>query len=190
MAVTEQDQDLDTTPDVAPLTVLEQLQARRDALADKGARELPLIVPDYEGNLRIVCQYPKGGSDVVVAAVQRVQGKKQNEATLEANLDLIVNCCQRIEGRLPGAKWESLDPADPDGLQPLTFGPRLARLIGVDLPDTLKSPARMLARHLYSPAAFRTGVFEGDIAAINQAGELAQWLAKIEDETSDEFLGE
>jgi hypothetical protein len=187
MSAIEQDREKDfaSEQDGQPMTVLDQFQARRDELANEGPREHEMIIPDYQGNLRIVCKYPAGGSDVVVAAVQRVQSKRENEATLSANLDLIVNCCDRIEARLPGEDWKSLDSHDD---RPLTFGPRLAALLNVNV-EGVKSPGRLLARHLYSPAS-ATGVFDGDVAAINQAGTLAQWLAKIEDETSEEFLGE
>lgn len=184
----DQDHEQDfakTERDAAPLTVLDQFAARRDQLAHEGPKELEMVVPDYEGNLRIVFRYPEGGSDVVVAAVQRVQSNREKEASLSANLDLIVNCCARIEARLPGGKWESLDPNDE---RPLTFGPRLAGILNVNT-EGVKSPGRLLARHLYSPKS-AIGDFDGDVAAIKDGGDLAMWLAKAENETSERFVGE
>lgn len=184
----DQDREQDfaeTDPDARRPTVLDQFTARREQLAQEGPSELEKIVPGYQGNLQIVFRYPEGGSDVVVAAVQRAQANREKEASLSANLDLIVNCCARIEARLPGGEWESLDPADE---RPLTFGPRLAGILNVNT-EGVKSPGRLLARHLYSPKS-AIGDFDGDIAAISQAGDLALWLAKTEDETSARFVGE
>lgn len=191
--LTQPDQDHDDPQDApeavgAPGSVLENLRRRREQLAAEEPRAKFLAVPGYQGALVIEYRWPDGGSDALIDAVARAQGSKAREAILNANADVLVRCCHQIHGQQPGGEREPLDP-DPSR-PPLKFGKRLAELLQIDLPDEIKSPARHVCRHVFSPRAAVTGIFDGDLALIQEGGRVGEWLTNVDEEASDTFVGE
>ena len=177
-------------------SVLDQLRERRQKLAQESAESLTLDVPGYGGRLVARYRFPEAGYQPIVRALARAQapGRGQgSKADLDANCDLLVTCCETLLGRDEGGTLvdleanASLDESNPPALR---FGPHLAQLFGIEVPEGLKSPARFVVRHVFSPRAAATGVYDGDIALMTQAGQVMAWLAGQETELGEEFVGE
>lgn len=168
-------------------SVLDHLARKRRELAGRETRQVTKLIPGWDGALAVRYRYPDGGADVIIAAVQRAQASSKPEAIRNANTDILVACCHEIVGRKPGGEWERLDPENPS---PVRFTARLAGLLGIDVPDGIKSPARFICRSVFSPQAHETGVYEGDIALSTQAGALVNWLNGGEQAGDEALEGE
>jgi hypothetical protein len=184
----EHEHDDEPVRDVSPPSILEQLRERREAMAHEEAAELVLTIPRYEGKLAVRFRYPEGGYKTIVSAIERAQASQDPDAILYGNCDALIACCAGIIG-LEDGKHTELDPSDP---RPLTFGPRLAALFGLTIPEGLKggAVARYVVRHVFSPAASTTGIFDGDVALIATAGQVVMWLQSATERTGEAFAGE
>lgn len=195
MAITETDEltpdgELDDTTDGASDdgSVAAFLRSKREELSQQDVSELKLAVPGYEGALVVTYRYPEGGSDSVISAVNRAQNSKERDSVIHANADLLVACCHEIQARLPGGE---LEPLDPDPTQDrLRFNRRLAELLGIDVPAEVRHPARFVCRQVFSPQAAVAGVYDGDLALATQGGRVVQFLTKVDEEVSEQFVGE
>lgn len=168
-------------------SLLGSLQRKRDELAKRGTREERKLVPLWEGALSVVYRYPDGGVDTIIRAAERAQAAQDQGATFNASCDVLISCCHRVEGRQPGGEWEPLDAADD---RPVRFTRRLAGLLQIDVPETVKSPARFILRHVFSPLAATTGEFEGDVAILKQSAQIQQWLGGAEAAADEALRGE
>lgn len=193
MAITDHETGLDELeetdqPVVPDGTVAGFLRAKRAEITQQGPSEIDLVVPGYEGALVVTYRYPEGGSDQIINAVNRAQSSKEHEALAHANADVLVACCHDIRARLPGGELESIDPEP--AADRVRFDRRLAELLGIDVPETVRHPARFICRNVFSPAASATGQYEGDLALMTQGGEVIKFLTKVDEETGEQFVGE
>ena len=185
-------------PDAAPElpaapSVLDGLRQRRAQLAQEGPKRLELDVPGYNGRLFVRYRYPEGGYQPVVAIYRRSQESKVRDADLLGNCDVLVMCCEAVLGR--NAQGDVIDletDQPPDSLYSsnLRFGKKLAGLFGIPVPDEIKSPGRFVVRHIFSPRAQDTGVYDGDLTLMTQGGQVLSWLNGMESDLSSEFVGE
>lgn len=169
-------------------SLLGSLQRKRAEIAQRGTREIRKLVPLWDGALSIVYRYPEGGSDPIVQALERARQRGKPSDVLDANCDALIACCYTVEGRRPDGEWEPLD-ADRPG-DPLRFTQRLADLLEIDVPERLRSPARHILRHVFSPLAAATGVFDGDISLMTQGGQIVTWLSAGDQQADEELRGE
>jgi hypothetical protein len=195
MAITDQDElrqdefdEAEPRVSVPDGTVAGYLRAKREEIVQRGPAELELDVPGYDGALVVTYRYPDGGSDQVVDAVTRAQNSKERDALVRANADVLVACCYDIRARVPGGELEPID-TDPTGDRS-RFNKRLAALLGIDVPEEVRHPARFVCQNVFSPAAVASGVYEGDLALMNQGGEVVKFLVKADEELSELFVGE
>lgn len=185
-----------TEPETAPEapqggSALSVLQRKRAELAKRGTREKTCQVPLWEGVARVVYQYPEAGADPIIRAVERAQAAtaqdKRSEAAFNANADVLIACCHDVQFRDPDGDNDWASMVTPG---PIRFTKRLADAMGLDLPESLKSPARFIVRNLFSPKAADTGVYEGDISLMTQAGQVIQWLNAAEESADEALRGE
>jgi hypothetical protein len=172
---------------ILPGSLLGSLHAKREELAKRGTREIRKLVPLWDGALSVVYRYPEGGTDPIIRAVERAQASGKPQAAFDANADVLIACCHTVEGRQGDEDWEPLDNADGS---PVRFTRKLADLLQIDVPDNLKSPARFIVRNVFSPLAASTGVYEGDISLMTQAGQVISWLNGAEQQADEALRGE
>lgn len=169
-------------------SVLSHLQHTRDEIVRAETKPLTLVVPRWKGALGIRYQYPEAGSDAIVDAVERAQNAGAgHDQLLEANSDVLIACCADVVGRVPGGKWQPLDATNP---APLRITSRLANLLGIAVPDNLRSPGRYILRNVFSPKGEATGIYEGDLSLMSQSGRVITWLNDGEDRADERLSGE
>jgi len=179
-------------------SLLDQLRARRAALAAETSRTLDLDVPGYDGRLVARYHYPEAGYRPIVAAAQRAQqaiarkGGAKGTEELDASCDVLLACCESVLGRNEAGALVDLEsdremPVDGPGLK---FGPKLAGLLGIEVDGGVRSPNRYVLRNVFSPRAVTTGLYEGDLALMAQSGAVVTWLQAQDAEVSEEFVGE
>ncbi len=198
MSIAEQDVSSDVLgpePDgMAGTSILDHLHERHEQLKAQSTPELLREVPAWKGALAVRYRYPEVGSAPIVKAFEQAQSSTDPEAVLHGNAAVLVACCHEIVGRRPGGDWEPLDGVG-DPSRPVRFNRRLAELLQLPLPaDTPgqpeRSPGRFIARNVFSPRAEATGVYDGDVSLMMQAGNVIQWLQDGATAASDGLAGE
>lgn len=196
MSIAEQDVDVEPL-EAAPVeadSVLDHLHARHEQLKAESTPELLREVPGWRGALAVRYRYPDVGSAPIVKAFERAQSSTDPEAVLHGNADVLVACCHEIVGRKPEGDWESLETdSDPD--RPVRFNRRLAELLQLPLPPVLpgereRSPGRFIVRNVFSPRAEMTGIYDGDVSLMMQAGNVIQWLQDGAVAAAEGLMGE
>jgi hypothetical protein len=164
-------------------SILDTARAQREQIARSKFEPIVLDVPD--GVLGLRCEYPQTGYRTLNDAAERAAASGDRDAVLNANADVILACCVEVVGRKdPGDTWESLLPGG------VSIGPRLADALGIAVSPEVKSPARFILRHVFSPRAATTGVYDGDLALLAAGDELVSQLRSGQRRTSEQFVGE
>lgn len=172
-------------------SLLSAFQRKRQEISKRGPREERKLVPQWDGALRIVYRYPEDGTDRVIRAVERATESKAKEDrsrahVFNANVDVLIACCYDIEFRDPDTgEWAPLDSE-----RRTRFTQKLAEHMQLELPERLKSPARFIARHVFSPKAAVDGEFDGDVGLLDQAGEVLIWLRGADERIDEDLRGE
>lgn len=172
-------------------SVLAQLRARREQLAADTAPMKVLDIPGYDGKLVARYRYPEQGYKAITVAIERAQSKKDPDGILHGNLDALVACCDGVFGRRDGELVDlATDEIVDDDAEGPRFGSTLATLFGIEVDEAMKAKARFIVRNVFSPRATATGVYDGDVAAMTQAGTVIEWLQDTNAETAEVFAGE
>lgn len=170
----------------AGVSVIEHLHQVQARIADEERDPLTIEVPEWQGALAVIFRYPEQGATPIIRAGMRMQGLKPERA-LDAGLDVLVAAASEVVAKRPGDQdWQPLDPSG----APVKIGARLAVLLGWEVPSEVKAKARFVARLLWSPRAAATGRYEGDLAAVNAAGDVTEYLRGVQGEIEDELAGE
>ena len=174
-----------------PATLLDEVVARRDQIARR-RHELVLDIPGYNlrgvNRLAVRYRYPEIGAKGIAAMEARAVRSGLDDAILPMQIDILVQCCDEVLTRDDAGALQRLDP-DEDG-PPLKFGPRLADLFRIEIPDGEKAKARFVCRSLFSPQFPETGVWEGDFVMTDHSQAVQGWLQRIGAEVDEEFSGE
>lgn len=196
MNTVEQEMDLDIQPEAAMPSgsLAERLVSMREEAASAHEATLDLDVPQYNERLLVRFHYPEVGYDPLVKAVERAQAAKVKDAALWANASVIQTACLSVLGRDENGVVVDLRTNRPvleheAPEEPLRFDRTLAALLRIDVPEDVK-PTRHIMRHVFSPRAHATGVFDGDLALMRTGGKLINWLSGEERDIVEEFSGE
>jgi len=175
-------------------SVLDMLRAERQRVQDAAENELVADVPGYKGRLAVRYIYPKAGYGPIAAAMTRAQmAKDKTQALLDVSCDTLIACADSVLGRNAAGQIVNLEtdtPVAPGESTGLRFGKKLAGLLGIELTDELQHASRFVVRHVFSPHAATTGVFDGDLRLIGESSRVFAWLTEVESEQVDEFVGE
>lgn len=172
-------------PDAGP-TLLDSLRARRDEIAKAEAPTLDLAIPGYDGRLVCRYRYPEQGYQAIIKAVNAAQNAKDPDAILTANAQALIACCDEMLGR--DSDGGALQPIVPG--ENVRYGRKLAGLFGIEVPEDVKGVGTFIVRHVFSPRAHRTGIYDGDVALIAQGGTVIGWLQDTSRSVSESFAGE
>ncbi len=160
------------------------LRDKHQRIAETVAEPLTLTVRGWDGALGIRYEYPEEGIAPILKAGNRLQDRDKPLAQLDAALDVILAAAREIVGRQPGESW-----GQPLEGRELRFGDELADMLGIDL-EGVRAKSRHLCRHLFSPKARRTGIFDGDLVLVEHAGEVMDWLRKAKADADEGLSGE
>lgn len=181
--------DAEDAPIPRPATILDELVARRQAMARED-HELILPIPGYgvEGHELVVrYRYPEGGAQAIAAMEARAVQRGGEAAIVNMQIDYLVACCDEVLLRDDNGGLRSLDP---DAPTPLKFGKRLAELFQIEIPEEEKARARFVCRSMFSPGFSHTGRWEGDMVLASQSQRVQGWLTAIHAQTNEDFSGE
>lgn len=177
-------------------SILGELRAMRDRKGHENPPTVDFDVPGYgtPSALVIRYQYPSGGYQAAVNAAQ-AEFTNAPDARIEGNADLLMACCASVLGRNRDGKLVELatnrvlGPGEIPN-PPLKLGRPVAEALGIAVPAEVKRPGRFIVRHLFSPRAALTGVYDGDVALIAQGNAVYAWLAGAKADLDDELSGE
>jgi hypothetical protein len=178
-------------------SLLARLNARREEIAREETPVFDVDVPGYElepGSLSALvlrCRYPEGGWKVITDAITRANDKRNPEGALYGNADVLIACCSEVLGRDP--KTGDLAPLDPqagEDVPPVRLTTRLAELLQIDVPSEVKSKGRFVTRHVFSPRAQATGIYDGDLVLMTTGGRVITWLQGERERQGEDFAGE
>lgn len=166
-----------TVPAVSP--VLARVREQREKLAKSDT--ITLKVPGYDellGGGAVVIRYKAVRGKEITLLAQRMEKSKDDNAAINTAADIIVRCCDAILVRQKDDA--DLEPLDPSADEPTTFSS--ATLGG--LLDFEAGSAREEVFGLFSPDGVR------DLAVVDQAGAVVNWLQGKVREIDQELLGE
>lgn len=176
------DLERDQQPDMSLRGFLRQ---KHQTIAETVTEPLTVRVKGWEGAFAIRYEYPQEGVAPILKAGMRVNDRNNPLGSFDAALDVILATYTEIVARRP----EDEDWGRPLEPKSLRFGHDLGEILDVDV-ESVKGPARLLVRHLFSPRAASTGVFDGDLVITEHASEVLDWLRKSKDVADSEFVGE
>lgn len=172
-------------------SILDRITARRDEIARSEPAVLDVEVPGYEGLLVVRFRYPEGGWKVISTAVERAADTRNPDGALTGNIDVLLACVHEVLGRDPATgDLVPLDRSAQPGDPPLRFTKELAALLKIAVPDEIKSKGRFIARHVFSPRAEATGIYDGDVALMTTGGRVISWLQGERDRVDEGLAGE
>ncbi len=168
----------------------EYLKKRKQQIARREPKLLTLSIPEWVdeagGGVGVKFGYPEQGATPIIRAGLRLQNQEP-EKGVDAALDIVLGSAVEVLWRESGdSPWRPIDPSG----APTRIGEQLARTLGLEVAPDMKRKARFIARNLWSPNAAATGVYEGDIALVKQAGRVASWLDGEDAEANEEVAGE
>jgi hypothetical protein len=170
---------LPPSPEIDPsaaTSVLEAIRARREELA--GEHYHDVSIPGYRGML-VMRLRPLDGR-MLTAIRQRFMQSRSPDKELNLFLDYIANACTDfLVRRNDDDELTSL--AEFDGGEPVTIGPRLVELIGLQ-PTADTARARVLALFSLAPAP--------ELAVEAAAIEWLTWANATNEEVGEDLLGE
>jgi len=161
-------------------TTLAKVREAREAIGKRNT--LTLKVPGYEetlgeGNVLLV-RYKAVKGNTITKLAERMQKSKDDDAAMNIAADVLIRTCDAIllrEG--DDAKAEALDPSADE---PTTFSTAtLPELLGFTA-----ETAREEVFGLFSPEGVH------DLAVVDQAGAVINWLQGKVGEIDQELLGE
>lgn len=164
-----------------PVSVFEQLQAKREESRQKQKEPLMLEIPGNGGLL--FAQYKPIPFNQSEALAKRLEsGQRVDSKTVAGSCDTLIAACIGIWVKDPDhelANEDGLLPIDPNAPTPVKFDSRLASLLNFEADE--KTGARGVVRQAF---------VGNEYAIVRQNIQYSQWVQGIDKESDEEFLGE
>lgn len=166
-------------------SLLSHLREVHQEKAEQAAEPLTLPIRGLDGAFGVRYEFPAQGIAPILKAGERLTLARGEHDRLDPAITTILTAYTEIVGRRPSdSDWQR-----PLGDRPLRIGEELAGILQLDL-DGVKAKARFVCRNLFSPRARITGIYDGDLVLMEQAGEVMEYLQKARSAADDELAGE